>query len=169
MVVIVDIDCTLYSYAEFIKSQNIDPFLFYKALTDINSQEVFDAVDRTWENYNEDIVHRMKFLIEKFKKKRVFFYSSFPLSNAKKNTFQKLKLTARSSYPQSKVEFNHLLKIPKPASLIIGDRKEDEYLGKILNAEWIGFKFYNQQQWTSGQQYTYAFKKLINDTVKRSI
>lgn len=167
MVVIVDIDCTLYSYAEFVKSQGLKPLLFYKAITDVYSKPVFKAVDQTWKKNEENIVERINLITSELSDFKLHFYTSFPITKTKLKTFNTLNLKVFSTYPNSKLKLEHIKKIPTPVSLVIGDRSEDVFLGKIMSAPWVGYRAFHKEHLLDGKAYTRAFENLILSAKER--
>lgn len=164
--IICDIDCTLYSYSEFIKTNVFYPKESMKALFSIpTGNDYFPAVERTWKVFENHIEERVARLIEETSSHgSILFLSAFPAEYYKKKTFDKLSLQMVSSYPNRKID---LLKMSEELRVIltIGDRPNDKGISKVYNSKLVYIPIYKPIHALSGKRYT---TKLIQ-TIKESL
>lgn len=154
--IVCDIDCTLYSYSEFIKTNFLHPGESLLALFSKGSS--FPAIERTWNAYQGHIEQRVSVLLEVARPHgNVLFLSAFPAEPYKLQSFKKLALEMTSSFPGRKID---LLKKSNDLKVIltIGDRPNDKGLSKAFNSKLIYLPIYNPIHALSGTSYT---KKLI--------
>ena len=162
MFVVVDIDCTLYSYMELALSQRGFAFSLFRSVLSGRSQSLYENVDKTFDKYAPHIGKRMDFLIQFFGEKNLLFYSSYPLTDTKKSFFSSFPVKVRSCFPLPKT-VGELKKIHSgPVNLVIGDRREDRELSRHLSSFWRGCPYYNFHHLLSGPSYTKAFISLVS-------
>ncbi len=158
--VVVDMDCTLYSYSELALSQRAHVIsLFYSLLKDSNL--LYANADKVFLKYSSHIKERINFLIQFFGQDNVFFYSSYPITDFKLKSLSNFKVLFHSSFPHKKTAKEVSKFCNKKIHLVIGDREIDKKLAKDLKSEWRGYPYYNYRHLLSGKTYTNSFISLV--------
>ena len=188
LLAVIDIDCTLYSYCELFLSQKGTGFPF-RGLS-ASSKEAGErfwrqGADRTFLKFLPHIEERARLAaallfesgMEREKPRqakgegrektaaaeRPLLYTSYPLTEVKKNLLAPFPFRLHSSFPKKKTAEEAVRLCGKSADLVIGDRKEDRELARALGAVWRGFPFYDFHHLLSGAAYTKAFLSLLKD------
>ena len=163
MFAVVDMDCTLYSYLELALSQRGFAFSLFRDALSGDPRPLYDSADRVFDRHARRLGERAQFLIRFFGRENLLFYSSYPLTRAKKSFFSSFDVKHSSSFPLPKTA-TEIKKIHKgPVDLVIGDRKEDRKLARQLNSLWRGYPYYNFHHLLSGSSYTRAFISLVSE------
>jgi hypothetical protein len=165
--IICDIDCTLYSYREFVKKNMFHPVDTFGALFNFpEAGEHFPGIHRTWMHFEAQISDRIRLIHEKLAPLgEVFFLSAFPAESYKKATFEKLGLRMASSYPERKVKFLRAFQ-DKKIVLVIGDRTADKDIAATFFAPIVYIPFYKSLQQESGEAYTDRLLKQVSEVLK---
>ena len=156
---VTDIDGTLYSYGEWVLSQNL--FLYREILNP--SPFSPESTDRVFKKYFLHIQERVRGLNRICGKNRLIFYSGYPLTDTKKKLFKACSLPVYSSFPKKKSGRELKALFPHQRVLmVIGDRLQDRRLALSLRALWKGYRFYEWPHLLTGRAYTRAFFRLVS-------
>jgi hypothetical protein len=162
--IICDIDCTLYSYREFVEANYLYPkdsmmALFSRPAPD----DSFPGVERVWRKKREEIKKRILALIDVSQAHgSVHFVSAFPAEKYKFETFAECGVEMISSYPASKLGY---LKDNAYQEIIltIGDRPVDYKISQHFQSKLVFLPVYRSLQWAESQRYTQG---LISEVTK---
>lgn len=161
LLIVTDIDGTLYSYGEWVLSQKN---LFRSQYGGVLNPRRFlhESTDRVFKKYFFHIQERVRGLGRIFGKNQVIFYSGYPLTDMKRKLFKVFPLPVYSSFPQNKSERElRVLCNNRKVTVVIGDRLQDQKLARGLGALWRGYRFYEWPHFLTGPAYTRAFFKLV--------
>jgi hypothetical protein len=166
-VVVMDIDCTLYSYAEFLYANWSSPRQSLEAFAGFARSRSFPAVDRMWQMIEPHIEERISCLKERTGSK-IVFVSAFPLEGPKGETlakFAKMGIEAHSTFPQSKLGWS--LDSGR-ARFVFGDRLSDYRLAIKLGVPWAGLPVWHRAHRLSGKQFTRSFLDSVDKIMERT-
>ena len=163
----VDIDCTLYSWAELAKSQGLHVFSLLAAKVK-GGRFLYDCADRVFEKQAPALGERLRFLESFFGAEGAALYSSYPLTEGKRKILSSFSLSFYSSFPKRKTAKEIRKLCGRFPDLVIGDRKEDRDLSQALGAFWAGYPFYDFHHLLSGPPYTKSFVSLVKTAVSES-
>ena len=161
MFIVVDIDCTLYSYSELILSRKGVVFSLVRSALFGDSRFLYNSVDKTCEKYSTHIRERIQFLLEFFGQENLVFYSSYPLTETKQSILSSFSMKFYSSFPHRKTAREIQKLCGGPVNLVIGDRKGDRRLAQDLGSQWRGYPCYDFHHLLCGDAYTRAFVSLV--------
>ena len=159
---IVDIDLTLYSLAEFLSAHPGRVDRWVQALWRFNEGVADRAIDQAWSKWENAIIERILYLdawsVARYQTSALFLTAN-PLTVAKTETFTRLGCRALSSYPNPKADFvNQSAELaPFNAELSIGDRRTDAAFAEHFLHLPISKKFHR----LTGTHYTEALKELL--------
>lgn len=130
---IVDIDLTLYSLAEFLSSHRYRPDRWAQALWRFNPETADAAIDEAWRKWERTIESRIHWLKD-FALKQwghdPLFVTANPLTDVKRESFTRLGLEAVSTYPLKKAKWLEQRPNFELALLSVGDRWTDAPLAR---------------------------------------
>lgn len=159
---IVDVDLTLYSLAEFLVTHPGRIDRWAQALWRFDEDAADQAIDLAWTQWEPAISARIQYFnlwSETRYQTPALFLTANPLTDRKAQTFTRLQCQAMSSYPRKKTDFmrqsEHLVALN--AELSVGDRQTDAPLGKhFLHLPVLG-----KHHRLTGDRYTDALKELL--------
>ncbi len=162
--IVMDIDCTIYSYTEFIHANWSSPRQSLEAFAGYARARSFPAVDRLWRSYESEIERRLLLLKERAAP-RLVFVSAFPIEGPKRETFAKMGLEALSTFPASKLSW-----FPDKgrARFVFGDRLSDCRLAMRLGVPWAGLPFWHRAHRQSGAKFTQTFFESFDAIMTRT-
>jgi hypothetical protein len=152
-IIICDVDCTLYSYSEFIRTNVLYPKESFNALLSLGDR--FPAVRRTWaafENHIEERIEGLRNLATSHGE--VLFLSAFPAEDYKKKTFDRLSIKLNSSFPHKKINYLQSNKDFEKVILTIGDRPNDKGISEAYKSKLVYLPIYRSIQKHTGESYT---------------
>ncbi len=167
MFAVIDIDCSIYSWRELLAAQRLGALSLLAAKLR-GRRFLHEAADRALGRSGRDIAERLRFLEGLFSGGSAAFYTSYPLTERKREAFSSCSLSLRSSYPKKKSAGEIRRLCGKSPDLVIGDRREDRELARALGALWAGFPFYDAHHILSGPAYTKAFSRLVSDAASKA-
>ncbi|MBK7892222.1 MAG: hypothetical protein IPJ84_15670 [Bdellovibrionales bacterium] len=159
---IVDIDLTLYSLAEFLSSHPGRVDRWAQALWRFDEDAADQAIDHAWLKWEPAIASRILYFnqwSETRYQTPALFLTANPLTPSKVQTFTHLRCQALSSYPNRKTEFvkqSEQLAALNP-ELSVGDRQTDAPLGK----HFLHLPILGRHHRLTGDRYTDALKELL--------
>lgn len=159
---VVDIDLTLYSLAEFLASHPGRVDRWAQALWRFNEGVADRAIDQAWRKWENAIIERILYFnawSEARYQTSALFLTANPLTATKTETFTQLGCRALSSYPDLKVDFvaQSAELAPFKADLSIGDRRTDASFAKHFLHLPVSKKYHR----LTGTLYTEALKELL--------
>jgi hypothetical protein len=158
--VIIDLDLTLYSMAEFLRAHPFSPITWGHALWRWSPDQADRAIDQAWEQSESQIRDRIS-LFESFAQeadREILWLTANPLTPVKQSSFLASHQTA-SSYPHSKVDWAKRQKLER-ALAVLGDRASDARLAHFLGAHYLGYGISHPAQRLVDQAYTTELLKL---------
>lgn len=166
--ILCDIDCTLYSYREFVSTNFFYPKESMKALFGMaDPVRSFPAVERTWKKFERDIEDRLNGLLEiTAAHGEILFLSAFPDDDYKKQSFEKLSLKMVSSYPYKKID---LLKKRDNLDILltIGDRPNDKNISLEYKSKLVYLPIYRPLQHLTASSYTTQLLKVVKESLAK--
>lgn len=158
--VIIDLDLTLYSMAEFLRAHPYSPITWGHALWRWSPQAADQAIDQAWEYCKTQIDDRIAKFDELAAQSscEILWLTANPLTEVKLSSFQAHHRTA-SSYPTSKVLWAKTQQLDR-ALAVLGDRQSDARLAQALGAHFAGYSISHPAQRLTDQRYTHELLKL---------
>ncbi|HRK07497.1 MAG TPA: hypothetical protein PLZ57_06980 [Pseudobdellovibrionaceae bacterium] len=158
--VIIDLDLTLYSMAEFLRAHPFSPLTWGHALWRWSPQAADQAIDQAWENCKSQIHDRIAKFDDLAAQSacEILWLTANPLTEVKLSSFQAHHRTA-SSYPLSKVNWAKAQQLDR-AFAVLGDRQSDALLAQALGAHFFGYSISHPAQRLTDQRYTHELLKL---------
>jgi hypothetical protein len=158
--VIIDLDLTLYSMAEFLRANPFAPITWGHALWRWSPQAADQAIDQAWENCKSQIQDRIAKFDELAAKSacEILWLTANPLTEVKRSSFQAHHRTA-SSYPSNKVIWAKTQNLDR-AFAVLGDRQSDAQLAQALGAHFFGYSISHPTQRLSDDRYTKELLRL---------
>lgn len=152
--VIIDLDLTLYSMAEFLRAHPMAPLTWGHALWRWSPEQADRAIDKAWAQSETQIRLRItKFEnLARSEGRQILWLTANPLTGVKRASFSADQWTA-SSYPHSKVDWAKGQNLPNTLA-VLGDRASDAQLAQSVGAAYFGYSISHPAQRLVDQAYT---------------
>ncbi|MEB3223469.1 MAG: hypothetical protein VKS61_15455 [Candidatus Sericytochromatia bacterium] len=161
--VVVDLDLTVYSLAEFLGAHRFAPLKWGNALCRWSPEACDRTIDEVWRSVEAEIAERISTFeaLASREARDILWLTAYPLTATKLASFSPTQRTA-SSFPRSKVTWARAQGLSS-AEAVIGDRRSDARLALHLGASFAGYPVWHPAQRLRGAAYTSALRVLWPD------